>query len=413
MSIVRRYWLLWIPATIVLAACGGSPAATAVAEEARDTPVSKAASADGDTTASVEPTLEAPTETPAKEVRKGDVSFAATGSMETGRQAHAAVVLDDGRILVVGGRTPVGGRRAVRQKVYDSTEVYDSASGSWSAGGSMTHQRSTHTATLLADGRVLAVGTKGKKTTPEVYDPTSGLWSLTGEVVASRGEHAAILLLDGTVLVTGGRTATLQYLKEAEIYDPATNAWTETASMADDRAFHTATLLESGKVLVVGSDVTLTLLATAELYDLETGVWSPTGSLEEGRAHHTASLLQDGRVLVVGSKEKKSAEVYDASTESWSRAGSAAETRGEHAAAVLPDGRVLVMGGSFNPFFGQSEGRSSAEIYDPSSNTWSSAGNMSDGRYRFTASVLRDGTVLVVGGQHEQLARESAEIFSP
>ena len=394
-------------------ACGGSPAATGVAEEARDAPESEAASGDSVPTASVDPTPEAPTETPAKEVRKGDVGFVSTGSMETARQSHAATVLADGRVLVVGGRTAIGGRRAVRQKVYPSAEVYDPASGSWSPAGSMANERSRHTVTLLEDGRVLAVGTKGKKTIPEVFDPSADAWSLTGEMTAPRGEHAATLLGDGTVLVTGGRTATLQYLNEAEIYDPATDAWTEAASMADERAFHTATLLASGKVLAVGSDLTLTFLVTAELYDPETGSWSPTGSLADGRANHTATLLQDGRVLVVGSKEKRSAEVYDPSTGSWSPAGSAAETRGEHAAAILPDGRVLVLGGSFDPYSGQATSRSSAEIYDPSSNTWSSAGNMSDGRFRFTATTLPDGRVLVVGGQHEQQIYDTAEIFSP
>ena len=112
-------------------------------------------------------------------------------------------------------------------------------------------------------------------------------------------------------------------------------------------------------------------------------------------------------------REKPSPEIYDPATGTWSSAGDTAETRGDHVAALLQDGRVLVVGGGYDPMRGAYQARSSAELYDPVAGTWSSAGKMSVGRYRFTASLLPDGRVLVAGGQRELELFDSAEIFTP
>ena len=347
------------------------------------------------------------------EAAPGPVTISLTGSMETARQRHTATVLMDGTVMVTGGQTATGGYFLGQPKVYDSAEIYDPAAGTWSTSGSMAERRHSHTATRLDDGRVLAVGMKGKKVGSEVFDPSAGSWSPVAEMAVARGEHAATLLQDGRVLVTGGRRATLQYLVSAETYDPTTDNWSPAGDMAEQRAYHTATVLADGRVLVVGSDVTIQLVSAAEVFDPVTDTWAPTGSLAEGRAYHTATLLEDGRVLVVGSKEKTSAETYDPATGTWSSAGDAADTRGEHVAALLKDGRVLVVGGGYDGGTGDFLARTSAETYDPVSGTWSAAGEMSIGRQRFTASLLEDGRVLVAGGQYGRAVFDSSELFVP
>ena len=127
--------------------------------------------------------------------------------------------------------------------------------GPWSATGSMATARSSHTATALADGKVLVVGGQNGNTrlaSAELYDPATASWSSAGSTAEARIQHTATLLANGKVLVTGGISQT-NYLASAELYDPATNSWSSAGSMSTIRqGGHQATLLSNGKVLVTG-----------------------------------------------------------------------------------------------------------------------------------------------------------------
>jgi len=99
--------------------------------------------------------------------------------------------------------------------------VYDPASGTWSATASMASGRPAHEATLLPNGKVLVSGT-GDGPTPtssaEVYDPASGTWSVAASMLTARDAHTATSLPSGQVLVTGGWNG--GYLASAELYTP-------------------------------------------------------------------------------------------------------------------------------------------------------------------------------------------------
>src|SRR5205807_1013941 len=177
------------------------------------------------------------------------------------------------------------------------------------------------------------------------------------------------------------------------------------------RTAFTATLLPNGKVLVAGGDPASggTLpgaTATAELYDPSTGSWSVTGSMAFPRNGHTATLLPDGKVLVAGgatpgtayggavqSAATAAAELYDPSTGSWSVTASMATARFAHTATLLPSGNVLVAGG-----YNGSGAPAEAELYDPSTGGWTVTGSMTTSRTGATATLLRSGNVLVAGG---------------
>ncbi len=326
--------------------------------------------------------------------------------IEARANGPTATLLADGTVLVAGGDGSTG--------PLASAEVYEPSTGSWTATGSMIEARSQYTATLLLDGTVLVAGgggSSGTLTSAELFDPGSGSWTATGSMTEARSFHTATLLPDGTVLVAGGggpvipgsHTSSFDLLASAELFDPRTGSWTATASMNEARYFHTATLLRNGTVLVIGGTT-----GSAELYDPSTRTWTVTGSMTEARDIAIPTLLPDGTVLVAGGYSSSrplglgmlaSAELYDPSSGTWTATGSMTEARDIHTATLLPDGMVLVVGGNL----GSSviDVPTTAELYDPSTRTWTVTGSMTEARDIAMATLLPDGTVLVAGGSEK------------
>jgi N-acetylneuraminic acid mutarotase len=293
----------------------------------------------------------------------------------------------------------------------------------WRPAASMDAARADSTATLLPDGRVLVAGgclasgcgVGTAQANVEVYDQATGRWTQTGNLHAARGNHSASLLSTGLVLVAGGAGATGRALGSAELYHPATGTWTVTGSMGTARSGHTATLLPDGRVLVAGGlDVAGHALASAELYTPASGVWTPTGPMNLARSGHTATLLPNGLVLVAGGGTR-SAEVYHPATGTWTVTGLMGTARSSHTATPLPGGQVLVAGGCCDV---TGSPLASAEVYNPATGTWSATGSMTFGRQNHTATLLFNGQVLAAGGlaacdEGICVVNASAEVYSP
>ncbi|MBI3667080.1 MAG: hypothetical protein HY236_12815, partial [Acidobacteria bacterium] len=214
-----------------------------------------------------------------------------------------------------------------------------------------------------------------RATAPGPAKSTSSLGTVgpTGSMGATRSGHTSTLLPDGRVLITGGMERNGVFFSSAELYDAAIGKFTGTSSMSVKRVGHTATRLPDGRVLVAGGITEPYLsLATAEVYDRASGAWTSTGKLITPRNGQTATLLSSGKVLITGGtasgnemKRLASAELYDPVTATFTPAGEMTAPRVSHTATLLKDGKVLITGGSTAGRFPTSTVLASAELYDP------------------------------------------------
>jgi hypothetical protein len=286
-------------------------------------------------------------------------------------------------------------------------EVSASAQG----GLTMAVPRASHTATPLPGGRVLVVGgcvvdhcdgTAGADS--ELFDPATGRFTPGAPLSVPRAGHTATALADGRVLVVGGFSGErLPPLAGAEVYDPATGRFTPTGAVSVRRAEHTATRLRDGRVLVAGGANGTDVLASVDIYDPATGRFSAGAALPGPRSTHGAALLADGRVLVAGGRSARgtlvdTAAVYDPATDSWSETGRLDTPKYKLAVAALPDGGALVVGGQTGDTPQARLART--ERFDPRSGTFAPGPRMSEPRYKISEAVLTlpDGRVVIAGG---------------
>jgi hypothetical protein len=335
-------------------------------------------------------------------------SWTPAGYLKASRSGHTATLLRDGTVLIAGGERDSGDVATTA-----TAEIYDPVTQNFTVTGNMGTPRYLHTATLLQDGTVLIAGGKyflgdgvvfAPISTAEIYDPAAGSFtSTTNQMSTARVNHTATLLPNGNVLIAGGLGES-GVTDTAEIYDPAADSFTSTTNqMSTARANHTATLLPNGKVLITGGyfDTESGTTNTAEIYDPATNSFTTiAGTMSTARAGHTAKLLQEGKVLIAGgfvaSGTTNTAEIYDPVGLDFTTTGSMGTDRHLHTATLLNDGRVLITGGETAGV--DSIVLNSAELFDPVSQIFSGTQAMSAARELHTATMLSDGNVLVVGG---------------
>jgi N-acetylneuraminic acid mutarotase len=348
------------------------------------------------------------------------IPWTVTGSLAIGRTLHTATLLANGKVLVSGGQT-LGAPFEI--ETFSSAELYDPAAGTWRTTGRLATGRENHISVRLQDGKVLVAGgysieLREQLSSAELYDPDTETWSATGSMTTARDLPTAVLLPDGKVLVAGGlgRGTSPASSNSAEIYDPGTGTWSAAGTMTVERGGHTATLLGNGKVLVAGgttgSFMNPVVHASSELYEPATGAWSASGSFATARAFHKAVTLASGRALIVGGGNVVSTS-YGA-TDLHDNATGLWTGTGSLATPRSSHTATLLPNGRVLVAggLGVAGTLASVEIYDPATGTWSAGVNLRVGRLNHAAVLLADGRVLVVGGQGSGAAT-STEIFDP
>ena len=312
------------------------------------------------------------------------------------RAVHKATVLKDGRVLFTGGCTQPGCEGFDRAL---SSEIFDPDERRFIQGPAMTTPRAGHSATLLDDGRVLLVGGypgEGRHalSSAEVFDPAMNEMASVGELSAGRADHTATVLLGGDVLIAGGTTGSGVALRTTEIFSPRRNQFRAGPLLIAPRAGHAAVLTKGRLVLIGGTTDFVAALATTET--LQGGVWTAGPRLQVGRLKHAAIVLPNQTVLVIGGATEaegrerlSSTEILDIEMGSSQRGPKLSEGQYKLDGAVtsLPDGRVVIAGGQ------------RLDVFDPESGEITTLDTPPAPQRNFiTASVVSAHTVLVAGG---------------
>lgn len=316
-------------------------------------------------------------------------TFQKTGSMNVARISHTATLLSNGEVLVAGGGTSSLGYLA-------SAELYDSSSSSWTLTGTMTTARQGHQAVLLRSGEVLVAGgvnASGTLASAELYDPSKRVWTPTGSMKTARSNFSLTLLSDGEVLAVQGTSA--------ELYDPSRGTWTKTSDPTSSVGGANAGLLLDGRVLAIGESIN----TPSELYDPSTGKWSATGGTGTTMLNPITPRLPSGEIFVTGSFASGSASfstaaLYDPSSGQFTQENPPCSCRAFNG-ALLQTGQVLVVGGFITVRarpYNKTETINSAELWDPSTQAWTSTGNLNTSRGAESITILMNGQALVAGG---------------
>ena len=374
--------------------------------------------------------LAATGQTPVQATAVGPGAWAPTLDLLEGHVAHTATLLEDGRVLIVGGTNARGVPTA-------GSEIFDPKANRWTRAASMSTARAAHTATRLSDGSVLVTGGRtGLNSFPieilataQIYHPDSNSWTEASPMHVPRSTHSATRLQDGRVLVVGGTTLApgsplpAAQLEQAEVYDPKRDSWSFAGTGLPALSAQAATLMPTGSVLVTGGSTEMGFATTgAEVFDPATNRWQPsTWPMATPRYGHTATLLPDGRVLLMGGYSTQpeisggrgypngelltTSEIFDLRGNIGVRMGYSGIPRLDHTATLLGTGKVLIVGSAY-------ASNADSQLFDPANTADLVSTGMRMDRYLHTATRLADGRVLIVGG-YGVGSPTTAWIFSP
>ncbi len=282
----------------------------------------------------------------------------------------------------------------------------------------MRSARAAHTATTLPDGSVFIAGGFSAHdralSSTERFVPSANDFISAAEMSEGRQSHSATMLPNGKLLIAGGFNG--EYLASAELYDPLSDRFEPTGEMRNGRSGHIAVLLNNGKVLVAGGvGEGWTFLASAEIYDPDAGIFTLVDDMAFPRESHTATKLQNGRVLITGGHSGRrqniviydNAELFDPQTNQFHTAGKMTINRHKHDALLLANGNVLITGGADER---DAQGQyQSTELYDAGTGQFSAAAPMNFSRFKHngTSILLPNGMGLILGGANQ------AELYDP
>lgn len=329
-------------------------------------------------------------------------------SLASARFSHAATLLADGRVLLVGGLRGAPSQLDLEAFVAE-VELFDPTSERFEQGAALSSPRSEPSATRVADGRVVVLGgntlNENTLTIPalaiEVWDPASESFSSPGEL-PSGGVlfHCAVPLGDDVLVIDEcypGSCTPLRINPDAGVTTLAGDPMYRYGIDVD------CAPLPDGRVLLAGGLDVVDLLdvpaSYAEIYDPASETFERVGPMSAGYGYQTKLLaLANGDVLLLGGATEGGplGQIYSASSGAFTDVDGDVPDRAEHSLTLLGDGRVLVVGGVQSDTFELAPG---IVLLDPTTASFQTLTPSFEPRKGHTAVRLDSGPVLIAGGQ--------------
>lgn len=298
---------------------------------------------------------------------------------------HTATALHDNSVLIVGGEHDPSNVTS-SNIVTGSVEVFKD--GKIKNAAPLNIARAKHTATLLNDGRLIVVGGRGQDNKPldsvEIYDPISGRWQIAQKLTTARVMHTATLLADGSLMIAGGVDANGHELDSVEIWNPITSTWQAGQPLLTKIKRHSTILLPNGNVLLLGgtvvgfdSDVNNTLIM---LWNKTSGAWQEAGILNTptyNQAENQAKLfaLNNGSALIFMVNEIVQWQpIKQRDVPTWAY---------RPTLTTLSDGRILSIAS-----VGSDQAPPSAYIWNQKDQTWLHAGDLTQAKSMDSQAIL-------------------------
>jgi hypothetical protein len=356
-------------------------------------------------------------------------TWSPTAPLNTARDLPERTVLKDGRVLITGGGVPPDFR------VVDSAEILDPDTRTFTLlSATMSDPRWSHTTMTLNDGRVLVVGgrTAQNPSTPgarvlnsvDLFDPQTNSFTPTGSMNVARRSMIAVLLHDGRVLITGGgsavSTGATLAIDSAEIYDPQTGTFKLlTSKMSVPRQYHEAITLQDGRVLIAGGSQGPGLsnsIRRVDIFDPITETFTEIDEMHSMRTTPAAALLRDGRVVFSGYVETitytfgSDSELFDPANNTFTPIEKTFyHTQTNQYGVTLLDGTVMFPVGVNSNF----QTMPTTYLYRPDTNGFVFTGSVQYPRKSVYPIQLRDGRLAIIGGYGVNKIMNNGEIYLP
>ena len=263
---------------------------------------------------------------------------------------------------------------------------------------------------VKAGNKYYLIGGRGTSRSVEIYDPTTKIWT-RGAELPEEMHHFQAVELDGLIYVVGAWTGSYPYetnLNSIYIYNPVSNTWSTSPTMPNNRKRGSCgAVAYQGKIYVVagndgGHNTDATVVTWFDEFDPATGTWTQLPDAPRGRDHFQVAIVND-KMYVAGGRDSSSpdffgasigeVDVYDFSSNTWSTLINNIPTKRSGTMAAAYNGEILIIGGETK----QTAAHNEVEALNPQNNTWRSLAPLNQGRHA-TQAIVDNGAIYIAAG---------------